>query len=446
MMFSKSILRLKFFSVLFILLLAALTSCGKGGDTPTPVSTAPTNLSLDATVSGTSGNVVFKATATNAVMYTFDLGNGIKDQVSVTGDFTYKYATSGVYTVTVVAKSASGASASKTTVVTVTTSLSLIWSDEFDAATASAPDPNKWGYDIGTGSGGWGNNEQEYYTNRTTNSIVSGGTLKITALKESFSGSNYTSARLLSKGKFSFKYGKVDISAKLPAGGGTWPALWMLGDNIGSAGWPACGEIDIMEHWGTNQNVVSSAVHHPINGNLAVDEYVSNAQNKPGVSTDFHIYAMEWDAQKITFSVDGINHLTYNPPVKNQYTWPFNAEQYILLNVAIEPSVTAGFVQSAMDVDYVRVYQQTALETNNVVNVNNLVLFPNPASDEITLKSNENLIGATISISSLLGQKLDSFILNSEETTLNLSNYQSGIYILKVNSQVGIQSYKFIKK
>ena len=121
-MFSKSILKLKFFSVLFILLLAALTSCGKGGDTPTPVSTAPTNLSLDATVSGTSGNVVFKATATNAVMYTFDLGNGIKDQVSVTGDFTYKHDTSGVDTVTVVAKSASGASASKTTVVTVTTS------------------------------------------------------------------------------------------------------------------------------------------------------------------------------------------------------------------------------------------------------------------------------------------------------------------------------------
>jgi beta-glucanase (GH16 family) len=177
-----------------------------------------------------------------------------------------------------------------------------------------------------------------------------------------------------------------------------------------------------------------------------VGEYISNAQNKPGVSTNFHIYAMEWDAQKIIFSVDGINHLTYNPAVKNQYTWPFNAEQYILLNVAIEPSVTAGFVQSAMEVDYVRVYQQTALETPNVLKGNDLVLFPNPVSDELTLKSNGNLIGATISINSLLGQELETFTLNSEEKMLNLNHYQSGIYILKVNSSKGIQSYKFIKK
>jgi hypothetical protein len=291
------------------------------------------------------------------------------------------------------------------------------------------------------------------------NSSVNNGILSIVAKRETFTDQGktkqFTSARLNSK--FAFKYGRVEVRAKLPIGAGTWPAIWMLGKNIiepggywtsayGTASWPACGEIDIMEHWGTNQNVVSSAVHHPINGNLTVDEYVSNAQNKPGVSTDFHIYAMEWDSQKITFSVDGINHLTYNPAVKNQYTWPFNAEQYILLNVAIEPSVTAGFVQSTMDVDYVRVYQQTALETTSVNKVTNLVLFPNPANDEITLKSNGNLIGATISISSLLGQELDSFVLNSDEKTLNLSNYQSGIYILKVNSQNGVQSYKFIKK
>jgi beta-glucanase (GH16 family) len=222
--------------------------------------------------------------------------------------------------------------------------------------------------------------------------------------------------------------------------GGYWTSTF------GTASWPACGEIDIMEHWGTNQNVVSSAVHHPINGNLSVGEYISNAQNIAGVSTDFHIYAVEWDAQKITFSVDGINHLTYNPAVKNQYTWPFNAEQYLLLNVAIEPSVTAGFVQSAMEVDYVRVYQQTTLENNNLEKENNLVLFPNPASNEITLKTNENLLGSTVSVCTLLGQELDSLILNSEEITLNLSNYQSGIYILKVNSATGIQSYKFIKK
>ena len=334
----------------------------------------------------------------------------------------------------------------------------LVWSDEFD--TNGGINNTKWFPQTQLPNGNsWYNGELQHYTNRLVNSSISNGILSIVAKRETFTDQGktkqFTSARLNSK--FAFKYGRVEARAKLPLGAGTWPAIWMLGKNIiepggywtstfGTASWPACGEIDIMEHWGTNQNVVSSAVHHPINGNLSVGEYISNAQNIAGVSTDFHIYAVEWDAQKITFSVDGINHLTYNPAVKNQYTWPFNAEQYLLLNVAIEPSVTAGFVQSAMEVDYVRVYQQTTLENNNLEKENNLVLFPNPASNEITLKTNENLLGSTVSVCTLLGQELDSLILNSEEITLNLSNYQSGIYILKVNSATGIQSYKFIKK
>ena len=334
----------------------------------------------------------------------------------------------------------------------------LVWSDEFE--TNGGINTTKWFPQTQLPNGNsWYNGELQHYTNRQINSTISNGILSIVAKRETFTDQGktkqFTSARLNSK--FSFKYGRVEVRAKLPIGAGTWPAIWMLGKNIiepgsywtstfGTASWPACGEIDIMEHWGTNQNVVSSAVHHPINGNLSVGEYVSNAQNKPGVSTDFHIYALEWDAQRLTFSVDGINHLTYSPSVKNQYTWPFNAEQYILLNVAIEPSVTLGFVQSAMDIDYVRVYQQTALETTNLLKENNLVLFPNPVSDELTLKINGNLLGANVSISSLLGQELDTFILNSEETTLNLTHYQRGIYIIKVNSQAGIQNYKFIKK
>jgi beta-glucanase (GH16 family) len=334
----------------------------------------------------------------------------------------------------------------------------LVWSDEFDIN--GGINNTKWFPQTQLPNGNsWYNGELQHYTNRLVNSSITNGILSIVAKRETFTDQGktkqYTSARLNSK--FAFKYGRVEARAKLPIGAGTWPAIWMLGKNIiepggfwtstfGTASWPACGEIDIMEHWGTNQNVVSSAVHHPINGNLSVGEYISNAQNIAGVSTDFHVYAVEWDAQKITFSVDGNNHLTYNPAVKNQYTWPFNAEQYILLNVAIEPSVTAGFVQSAMEVDYVRVYQQTALENNNLEKETNLVLFPNPATNEITLKTNENLLGSTVSVFSLLGQELDSLILNSEEITLNLSNYQSGIYILKVNSATGIQSYKFIKK
>lgn len=334
----------------------------------------------------------------------------------------------------------------------------LVWSDEFD--TNGGINSTKWFPQTQLPNGNsWYSGELQHYTNRLVNSNVNNGILSIVAKRETFTDQGqtkqFTSARLNSK--FSFKYGRVEARAKLPTGAGTWPAIWMLGKNIiepggywtstyGTISWPGCGEIDIMEHWGTNQNVVSSAVHHPINGNLGIDEYVTNAQNKPGVSSDFHIYAMEWDAQKIIFSVDGINHLTYNPALKNQYTWPFNAEQYILLNVAIEPSVTAGFVQSAMEVDYVRVYQQTALETNNIVQENNLMLFPNPVSEILTLKTNENLLGSNVSVCSLLGQELDTFTLNSNETTLDLTHYQNGIYILKVNSQMGIQNYKFIKK
>ena len=137
--------------------------------------------------------------------------------------------------------------------------------------------------------------------------------------------------------------------------GGFWTGTY------GTINWPACGEIDIMEHWGTNQNVISSAAHHPINGNLAIGEYISNAQYKPDVSNEFNIYAVEWNEQSITFSVNGINHLSYNPTIKNQYTWPFDAAQYLLLNIAIEPSVKQNFIQSTMEIDYVRVYQKDVL-------------------------------------------------------------------------------------
>ena len=333
----------------------------------------------------------------------------------------------------------------------------LVWSDEFNEN--GAINNFNWFqqtlFPMGTS---WFGNEQQYYTNRIDNSYVSNGTLKIVAKREAYTNQGitkqFTSARLNSK--FSFKYGRVEVRAKLSEGNGTLPAIWMLGKNINELGaywqligygaltWPACGEIDIMEYWGSN--VISSAVHHPINGNLFVDEYDSNYQNKEGVTSDFHIYAVEWNNERITLSVDGINHLNYEPLIKNQYTWPFDAEQFILLNIAITPNISNVFVQSAMEVDYVRVYQQTALENNNLEKENNLVLFPNPATNEITLKTNENLLGSTVSVFSLLGQELDSLILNSEETKLNLSNYQSGIYILKVNSPTGIQSYKFIKK
>ncbi len=334
----------------------------------------------------------------------------------------------------------------------------LVWSDEFDGN--GAVNDSKWFHQTQLPNGSsWYNGELQHYTNRLVNANQSNGILNILAKREAYNNQGqtkqFTSARLNSK--FAFKYGRVEVRAKLPIGAGTWPAIWMLGKNIiepggywtashGTKNWPACGEIDIMEHWGTNQNVISSAVHHPVNGNLSVGEYITNSQFKSGVSTQFHIYSMEWDNQKIRFFVDGIPHLTYNPAIKNQYTWPFDAEQYILLNVAIEPSVTPNFSQSSMEVDYVRVYQQPNL--NNLVEnkTAELLLFPNPATDKIFINVAENFIGSHVAIYTILGQKMESFQLQSTTTEIDVSQYQKGMYLIKLQNIESDRNFKFCIK
>ena len=244
----------------------------------------------------------------------------------------------------------------------------MVWSDEFDG---NGPiNSNNWFHQTQLpNNGSWYNDEIQHYTNRIDNSSVSGGILKITAKKETFTDQGYTkeytSARLNSK--FAFKYGKVEVRAKLPTGYGTWPAIWMLGINntepggywssiYGTTSWPGCGEIDIMEHWGSNQNYIQSAIHSPSSYGNTVNHGGSVINN---ASTDFHIYTLEWSSEKIVFKVDGIKHYTYNPEIKNDDTWPFDAAQYLLLNIAIEPSIDAAFTESDMEIDYVRVYQET---------------------------------------------------------------------------------------
>jgi len=322
--------------------------CGDKSTPPNPV--APTNLNVTAVVStDNSGNVQFTASATNAVNYDFDLGNGIY-QSAASGSLTYRYPASGTYSVNVIAKSATGLTASKTTSVTITVVQSMVWSDEFDSP--GAPNSAKWGYDIG--AGGWGNNELQYYTNRLDNAVVSNGTLKIIAKAESFSGSNYTSARLLSRNKFSFKYGKIEVSAKLPTGVGTWPAIWMLGDNFTTAGWPACGEIDVMEHRGNDLNRIHGSLHYTgrSGGNpVTATTLIQNA------TTAFHLYACEWSPQSIKFYVDGNLYHT----VANTSSLPFNQPFFILLNQAMGGNfggaIDPAFNSATFEIDYVRVYQ-----------------------------------------------------------------------------------------
>jgi beta-glucanase (GH16 family) len=231
----------------------------------------------------------------------------------------------------------------------------LKWSDEFE--TAGSPCNENWLYDLGNGDGGWGNNESQYYTRE--NATIEDNILKIKVKKETYRGYSYTSARIKTQNKFSFTYGRVEVRAKLPSGGGTWPAIWMLGDNITTVGWPSCGEIDIMEHTGNNQGLTSSAIHNASGyGNTP---YVHHLDRVNDVSTSFHTYGIDWTKDKIDFTVDGVVHYTYNPANKTDSNWPFNKPQFIILNVAMGGSlggaIDTAFEESTMEIDYVRVYQ-----------------------------------------------------------------------------------------
>ncbi len=232
----------------------------------------------------------------------------------------------------------------------ITDYTNLVFSDEFN--TDGAPDPSKWGYDLG--AGGWGNGEAQNYTNTPDNVIVQGGNLKIIAKKQTLNGSNYTSARLKTQNKFNFKYGKVEVRAKLPVGGGTWPAIWMLGSNITTAPWPACGEIDIMEHKGNEPDIIHGSLHYP--GNFGGNANTNTALFA-GTQTNFKVYKVLWTPNSIKFYVDNVLFHTF---INNGST-PFNNNFFIILNVAMGGTfggaINGSFTQSSMDVDYVRVYQ-----------------------------------------------------------------------------------------
>lgn len=225
----------------------------------------------------------------------------------------------------------------------------LVWEDNFD--TDGAPDPANWAYDLGTNNG-WGNNEVQNYTNSASNVVVQGGVLKITAKKEA--NGTYTSARIKTEGKRNFTYGKIEFKAKLPTGGGTWPALWALGSNYQTNPWPACGEIDVMEHVGNQQNVIHGTLHYPgaSGGNAN-----TGSTTVPGVSDGFHIYTVIWHQNSIKFYVDGTQYHSYN----NNPASPFNADFFLIMNIAMGGNmggaIDPAFSQSTMEVDYVRVYQ-----------------------------------------------------------------------------------------
>jgi beta-glucanase (GH16 family) len=240
----------------------------------------------------------------------------------------------------------------------------VTWSDEFDGAGGSLPDSSKWV--IESGGAGWGNNELETYTSRAENAQLQGGNLVITASRETYTGAdgisrNYTSARLKTAGKFSQKYGRFEARIKIPQGQGMWPAFWMLGDNIDAAGWPACGEIDIMENIGKEPAIVHGSMHGPgYSGAAGPTAAYTLPSGK--VADDFHIFSVEWEPSAVRFYMDGNLYETRTPAdLPAGKSWVFDHPFFLLLNVAVggdwpgSPDSTTVFPQT-MQVDYVRVY------------------------------------------------------------------------------------------
>lgn len=245
---------------------------------------------------------------------------------------------------------------------------SLTWSDEFDGPKGSPVDSSKWSFDIG--GNGWGNNELETYTSRTANSYIEDGRLVIKALRETFAGPdnitrNYTSARLLTKNKFSQTYGRFEARIKVPYGQGIWPAFWMLGNNIDTARWPKCGEIDIMENIGKEPSIAHGTLHGPgYSGGSGISASYTLPDGRK-LSDDFHTFAVEWEPNVIRFYVDGLLYKMRTPAdLPPGTSWVFDHPFFIILNVAIggtwpgNPDATTVFPQQ-MQVDYVRAYQRT---------------------------------------------------------------------------------------
>lgn len=238
---------------------------------------------------------------------------------------------------------------------------SLVWSDEFDHP--GLPDPLKWSYDTAGNATGWGNNEKQYYTKgRLQNSEVKGGFLYINAVREDFKGFKYTSARLVTKSKGEWLYGRIEVMAKLPEGRGMWPAIWMLPTDWVYGGWPKSGEIDIMENVGYDPYVIVASAHTE-SYNHVIGTQKNNKMTVADCYTNFHVYALEWEATEYRVYVDNNLYFTFKNEGTGYKVWPFDKQFHLLLNVAVGGNwggmkgIDESIFPRSMIVDYVRVYQ-----------------------------------------------------------------------------------------
>lgn len=373
------ILKPKITGMVLLLILLLFSFCDKTDDTDTPGD--PSGLAITVlSIDDETGEVVIQASANDAVRFELYIEDE-EDPAATnqTGTFEYTFAGLGEYLITIRAYGSSGRYISQSTGISINpgggntgvplskgyfspleyAGYTLIWQDEFNGNDINT---DYWSFDIGDGCPnlcGWGNNELEYY--RAENARVAGETLIIEAKKEAFSGSDYTSAKLITRNKFSFQYGRIDIRALLPKGQGMWPALWMLGNSIGTVGWPKCGEIDIMEMIGGSgrENTCYGTLHWDNMGQHA--SFGGSTTVSPDDFTEaYHVFSIIWNESKITWYVD--NDPYHEMSITDPELSEFQQEFWLIFNVAVGgnwPGNPDGFTvfPQQMKVDYVRVFQ-----------------------------------------------------------------------------------------
>ena len=362
----------------FYLLLFAF-GCNDKPDTPVVL---PSDLTVSLSASTSQEGLVYvvaKANSVNFFTITFEDGENSETLENTIGKASHRYSKTGVYQINVKAHALASNYIERTDTITVyveetSTSdgrpingystpltydgLRLVWNDEFDGTSLNEA---YWNFELGTGNNGWGNNEEQYYLKENT--TVSGGFLTIEAKKQNYNNKQYTSSRLTTQNKKSFKYGRVDIRAALPEGQGMWPALWMLGNDISSVGWPDCGEIDIMEMVGgssngKSDNTVHGTIHWDNSGSYASYGLSNTISTK--FSKQFHVFSLIWDETQIRILRDDVQYITVE--ITNSNFSEFHQKFFMIMNVAVggnwpgSPNATTKFPQK-MWVDYVRVFQ-----------------------------------------------------------------------------------------
>ncbi|MFM2191135.1 MAG: hypothetical protein RLZZ118_92 [Bacteroidota bacterium] len=307
----------------------------------------------------------------------------------------------------------------------------LVWADSFNNSIKL----QNWKFEIG--DGGWGNNELQYYTNRADNALVSNGNLLIIAKKENYQGSNYTSARMVSKDLQTWTYGKIEARIKLQQTQGVWPAFWMLGNNINQVSWPTCGELDILEHINT-ENKIYGTMHWNNNGHVqAGNSAFCNA-------TQYHLYGIEWSADSIKWLLD--NNVYYKNTIKNSInnTSAFHLPFFIILNMAVggnwpgSPATNSVFPDT-MFVDYIHVFQNFPTAVSAIQNSKLFNFYPNPAEKTVkinleTLQENSFMEICIYNVYGTIVKKYTSTKNMNNELELSLFDFPKGIYFLTLKS------------